>query len=395
MSPVWSRPGHTFDTSETHPLSAHAYADAEVFANELRRLFAPESGLVFVGHDAFIPENGHRRSDADPRLLLTRDNGVVRALANVCTHACRPLVSDDAAVPRSRVACAFHDWSFRSDGSLIGGRDVDFGDGDVGAATRRRLALPSFALLSWHGFHFTVDPQRIDDYTADLARVDADFAERGIADWLDLDDWVVFASQDDPYRGDWKMFLEVFGDCYHVPPYHPGLASFADCDSIEWTFGENFHAQFLQLSRQRGNRSPRYAAWADGLDLYYRLRGEPAPHMAVAWAGLYPNLMFEAYNGMRMISIVVPVGPGEYVNRAHYLVPADMERLVPGLPQTIKDAYDETVLEDRVLLESRHDGLQSAASLGLDLDRYYPNLSGRALEAGVAHFHDWWTHRMA
>lgn len=394
MSPTWCRPGHVFDAGATHTLSGDVYANDAVFTEELQRLFAPASGMVYVGHDLFIPTTGHRRSDADPRLLLTRDNGEIHALANVCTHACRPLVSDDNPVSRSRVTCAFHDWAFRSDGTLIGGRDIDFGEGEQGAATRRRLALPSFPLLSWHGFHFAVDPHRADQYANDLARLDADFEARNVRGWLDLAGWEVFASQDDPYRGDWKMFLEVFGDCYHVPAYHPGLSSFADCDSIEWTFGENFHVQFLQLSAARGNRSPLYAAWRDGLDTYHALRGETTPPMAVAWAGLYPNLMYEAYNGLRVISIVVPVGPDEYINRAHYLFPADMEALVPGLPQIIKDAYDETVLEDRTLLESRHDGLRSAASLGLDLDRYFPNLSGKALEAGVAHFQQWWTRSM-
>ncbi len=394
-STVWRRPGHTFDPGLTRPLPAAAYSNDAVHADELAQLFAPARGLVYLGHDLQLPATGYRRADGDPRLLLTRDEGgVVRALANLCTHACRTLVDDDEPVSRSAVTCAYHDWSFRRDGSLIGGRDIDFGDGATGEATRCRLALPNFEVLSWHGFHFAVDTDRREEYAADLARVDADFADRGISDWLDLREWTVVDSHDDHYRGDWKMFLEVFGDCYHVPPYHPGLASFVDCASIEWTFGDNFHAQFLQLSAARGARSALYGAWADGLDRYYAARGEATPELAVAWVAVYPNLMIEAYNGLRIISVVVPDGPEHYVNRVHYCAPSDMEALVPGLPAAIRAAYDETVVEDRVLVESRYDGLQVAASLGLELDRYHPNLTGPALEAGVAHFQDWWTRRL-
>ncbi|MDO8364967.1 MAG: SRPBCC family protein [Actinomycetota bacterium] len=396
MSTVWRRPGYEFEPAATPPLPPNAYASAEVFADEQQRLFAPTSGLTYVGHDLLLPQAGHRRADGDPRLLLTRDDtGAVRLLANVCTHACRPLVTDDLPVCRSTVLCEYHDWSFRRDGSLIGGRNIDFGSGADGTAVRDRLALPSFPTISWHGFHFAVDPHHADAYAADLARIDADFAERGIAHWLDLDGWVMASTHDDPYRGDWKMFLEVFGDCYHVPPYHPGLASFVDCGSIEWTFGENFHVQFLQLSSERGAKSARYADWMNGLDRYYALRGEATPHTAVAWVGVYPNMMFEVYNGLRVISVAVPVGPDQYVNRVHYCVPADMEQLVPGLPQAIRAAYDETVEEDRTLVETRYDGMLAAASLGLTGDRYFTNLSGPALEAGVAHFHDWWTRRLA
>lgn len=395
MSTVWHRPGYTFEAGAAQPLPPAAYCRADVFADEQDRLFAPASGLVYLGHDLLLPDAGYRRADADRRLLLTRDDdGVVHCLANLCTHACRTIVDDDEPVRRRWVGCPYHDWSFRRDGSLIGGRDFDFGEGAAGEAARCKLALPSYQVLSWHGFHFAVDPERAEGFRADLARLDADFADRGVGSWLDLDGWVVVASHDDEYRGDWKMFLEVFGDCYHVPPYHPGLASFVDCASIEWTFGENFHAQFLQRSSQRGDRSSAYARWADGLDEYYAARGEATPEMAVAWAAVYPNLMVEAYNGLCVISVVVPLGPDRYVNRVHYCVPPDMEALVSGLPQRIRDAYDETVVEDRALVESRHDGLQAAASLGLGLDRYHPNLSGSALEAGVVHFQQWWTGRI-
>ena len=305
------------------------------------------------------------------------------------------LVDDDLPVGRSWVTCPYHDWSFRRDGSLIGGPGIDFGAGDTGSTARDRLALPDYQVLSWHGFHFAVDPARAAHHVHDLGRLDDDFADRGIGSWLHLDDWVVVASHDDEYRGDWKMFLEVFGDCYHVPPYHPGLASFVDCDTIEWTFGDHYHAQFLQRSSARGNRSPNYRRWADGLDHYHAARHEPTPATAVAWAAVYPNLMIEAYSGLRVISVVIPIGPHRYVNRVHYCVPADMEDLAPGLPQIIRDAYDETVVEDRALVESRFDGMQAAASLGLGLARYHPNLSGRAPEAGVAHFHGWWRRRLA
>jgi choline monooxygenase len=394
MSKTWHRSGYSFDPSATSSLPASAYDDQRTFAIESQRLFAPGSGLIYLGHDLSLPAVGHRRSDADPRIVLTRDqDGVVRALANVCTHACRPLLVDDAPVHRPRLRCPFHDWTFRSDGTLIGGANFDFGDSAACSATKDRLALTSYEVLSWHGFHFAVDPEQRTRYSEDLAGIDTDFEARGIADWLDFRDWIPLRQRDDRYRGDWKLFLEVFGDCYHVPPYHPGLASFVDCSSIEWTFGESFHVQFLELSARRGDRSTKYAEWADGLDRYYERRGDPPPALAVAWVALYPNLMLEAYNGLRVISILVPDGFGKYVNRVHYFVPADMDRLVPGLSASIIEAYDETVEEDKNLVDSRRDGMLTAASLGLEFDRYSANLEGAALEAGVPHFQQWWSRR--
>ena len=113
--------------------------------------------------------------------MLTRDDdGTIRAVANLCTHTLRPLVDGPDFVDRSCITCPYHQWSFRRDGSLIGGRDISFGSGDEAEATKQRLSLPSFEVLNWNGFLFAVDPARRDEFAADLDRVSADFAEREI-----------------------------------------------------------------------------------------------------------------------------------------------------------------------------------------------------------------------
>ena len=389
---VWSRDGYEFDADAVASLPGEVYGDPAVHARELRQIFSPSAGGVYLGHDELLPRPGHRRADGDDRIVLINDGTRTNAVANVCTHACRPIVVDGASSTSPRLRCAYHDWSFRADGTLIGGPGVR-----PTAEQQCELGLPTFPLVSWHGLHFGVGPERRAAFEADLARIDADMSERGIGDWLDLAGWTLLSSHDDPYDCDWKTFLDVFGDCYDVPPYHPGLASFADCSTIEWTFGDAFHAQFVKLSSSRGDRSSLYAAWADGLDEYFAARGEPVPQMAVAWVGIYPNLMFELYNGLRVISAVVPTGHDSFVNRVHYFVPGDMEALVPGLPRIMREAYEETVIEDRDLVRSRGVGLKAADGLGLgrSFDRYRPVLDGLALEAGVAHFHGWWRRSMA
>ena len=88
---TWHRPGYDFDPSTVVSLPPAAYANEVIHDRETQRVFAPGEGLSYMGHDILLPEVGHRRSDSDPRLVLTRDpDGTVRLLANLCTHACRP-----------------------------------------------------------------------------------------------------------------------------------------------------------------------------------------------------------------------------------------------------------------------------------------------------------------
>jgi phenylpropionate dioxygenase-like ring-hydroxylating dioxygenase large terminal subunit len=36
----------------------------------------------------------------------------------------------------------------------------------------------------------------------------------------------------------WKTFIEVYLEDYHVGPFHPGLGSFVTCDDLRWEFKE-------------------------------------------------------------------------------------------------------------------------------------------------------------
>jgi choline monooxygenase len=388
--PQTAGPG-TAEIAAVEPLGLDHYGDPATYAEERRLLFGPATGPLYLGHDALLPAGPcHGRADGDDRVLLARPaEGDLAAFANVCTHALRPIVADDTVSTRSCVTCPYHQWSFRLDGELIGARSMTFEEGE-----RAALGLRPFPVSTWHGTHFAGGAAAAAPFRADLARIESAFADHGVADWLDFADWVVAAKEDEVYRGDWKSFLEVYGDCYHVPPYHAGLASFADCASLAWVFGEAVHVQFVHLSAERGRRSPAYRAWADGLDRYHAARGSAVPEVAVAWTAIYPNVMLEFYNGLRVISAIIPTGPDRYVNRVHYLVPPDMERLVPGLAQVVLDAYGETAVQDRVLNEARDDGVRVARELGLDIEPYHPNLTGPGPELGTLHFHRWWRARM-
>lgn len=374
----------------SQPLALHHYGNPAVHAVEQDELFHPLTQARYLSHDALVPRSGHVRAHGDDRLLLTRTDGNrVKAFANLCTHSLRPLVSSSEPSTLTCVTCPFHLWSFRRDGSLIGAPDFE-----LDAAQRAALALPEYPVTSLHGLHFAGARAAQPGFAAEFDVLAGAFADRGVPDWIDFGDWVVAAVEEEPASGDWKTFMDVYGDCYHVPPYHPGLAAFADCSTLEWVFTESMHLQFVELSTRAGAGSRHYENWVEGLGAYYRARREPPPRFAVVWGAVYPNVMVECYNGLRVLSVVIPTGPDSYVNRAHFLVPPDMERLVPGLVGEIMAAYGETATEDKVLNEARGSGLAIAQSLGLSLPAYTANVSGVAPELGTVHFHRWWRSRM-
>ncbi len=369
-------------------LQIDEYANPKVFDRERSQLFHPGTGFSYLDHDRLWAGSGSRRSDGDPRLLITRENGKVRALANLCSHALRPLVDDDIVNERTVITCPYHQWSFRRDGSFVGGPGCEFADDEAGVAERRALDLREFETIEWCGMIFVADVDRVAEFDADLAALDSALKRRGI-DANIGSDWVLHSSEDDHYDADWKIFLEVFGDCYHVPPFHDGLSAFADCATLEWEFGEHFHAQFLDFAHVDSS-SAQYAKWADGIAKDAAGRGVELDELAVAWIAIYPNVMIELYAGLRVISVVIPTGPNSFINRAHFFVREGTEEHAPGLTAAMIAAYAETAVQDIELVETRARGIATARAFDLGNAGYLVQTSGIGPEAGVAHFHAWW-----
>jgi choline monooxygenase len=41
----------------------------------------------------------------------------------------------------------------------------------------------------------------------------------------------------------WKTFIEVYLEDYHVGPFHPGWAAFVTCDDLRWEFGRSIRCR--------------------------------------------------------------------------------------------------------------------------------------------------------
>ena len=50
----------------------------------------------------------------------------------------------------------------------------------------------------------------------------------------------------------WKTFIEVYLEDYHVGPFHPGLGSFVTCDDLRWEFGEHYSVQTVGVQQRAG-----------------------------------------------------------------------------------------------------------------------------------------------
>lgn len=96
------------------------YADAEVFALEMKHLFA--NTWVYVGHASQVPEVGDTYATTvgdQPVFMVRHADGSVRVLHNRCPHKGVRLVQEGCARAGKFIRCPYHAWTFRTDGSLL------------------------------------------------------------------------------------------------------------------------------------------------------------------------------------------------------------------------------------------------------------------------------------
>ena len=85
----------------------------------------------------------------------------------------------------------------------------------------------------------------------------------------------------------WKTFIEVYLEDYHVEPFHPGLGQFVTCDDLAWQFGDRYSLQTVGVNNalaRPGTQS--YQRWHKAVLALYR--GQVPAHGARC-PTIYPN----------------------------------------------------------------------------------------------------------
>ena len=239
--------------------------------------------------------------------------------------------------------------------------------------------MNNYPLQNWNGLLF--DVSRGGDVQADLAAMQAlkKFNFEGfVYDRTELH-WCNY---------NWKTFIEVYLEDYHVGPFHPGLGQFVTCDDLQWEMGRNYSVQTVGVADKLGKPgSDVYKRWHDAV-LNYR-SGQPPKYGAV-WLTYYPTVMVEWYPNVLVVSTLFPHGPQKTLNMVEFFYPEEIAAFERDYIEAQQAAYMETCVEDDEIAERMDAGRRALYERGDE--EWGPYQS--PMEDGMEHFHHWYRRMM-
>jgi choline monooxygenase len=364
------------------PLQVHSYFSDTVFQAEQQRIFA--HAPKYVGHCLAVPKVGDYYAlpqEGEGRVLMRTPDGKggsrLELISNVCRHRQSIMLHGRGHQEQSNIICPLHRWTYDTSGNQPTGTLI-------GAPHFKHdpcLHLNNYALQSWNGLQFDAAQTAPTDLQALLANLPQ-------AKDLDFSNYQFHRAIQHECAYNWKTFIEVYLEDYHVGPFHPGLGQFVACEDLQWQYGKEWSLQTVGVADKLGKPgSAVYQRWHDAV-LSYR-NGEPPAHGAI-WLTLYPTVMVEWYPHVLTVSTLYPQGPRKTLNLVEFFYPEEIASFEPHFIEAQQAAYMETCEEDDEIALRMDAGRQALLERGDNESGPYQS----PMEDGMRHFHDWYVSAM-
>ena len=365
----------------TGQLPVSSYFDEALYQRELQNIF--QCGPRYVGHRLSVPNVGDYATlaqEAQGRALVHTPRGI-ELISNVCRHRQALMLQGRGSLNTTHtgaaagnIVCPLHRWTYSGSGSTPAGTLL----GAPHFAQDPCLNLNNYPLREWPGLLF-------EDNGRDIP---ADLADMGPRADLDFTGFVLDKVEMHECNYNWKTFIEVYLEDYHVGPFHPGLGGFVTCDDLRWEFKENYSVQTVGVANQTGPAgSAVYQRWQDALRNYRK--GEP-PKQGAIWLTYYPHIMVEWYPHVLTVSTLHPISVDKTMNRVEFYYPEEIQAFEREFVEAQQAAYMETCIEDDEIGERMDAGRRALLLRGDNEVGPYQS----PMEDGMQHFHDWYRRQL-
>lgn len=347
VAPEWCAPQ---PLATATALPAPCAVDPAMHARDGDAVFA--RGWQLVAHAAQVAAAGdHALAEVAgvPLVIVRGDDGVLRALHNVCRHRAGPLALCDGR-GASALTCRYHGWTYALDGRLRGAPEMGRAEGFDPAQIR----LPQARVAEWQGLVFAALDARAGEFAALVEGTDGGIDARLAAAGHRLAGYRFHHRVGYDVDCDWKVYVDNYLEGYHLPRVHPTLNATLDYRSYTTTLAALHSLQASPL-----DSAP--SLYGSGEALYF-------------W--LWPNTMLNCLPGRLQTNRVLPLATGRCrVEFDFFYAPGEMSRADADARFS-----DEVQREDIAICEAVQRNLASGS--------YHAGRLNPLRETGVWHFHE-------
>ncbi len=222
-----ARQGSPKPLLEASALPAECYTDAEFFRAEIAHIH--RRNWFFAGRADELASPGDYRAIetvGGPVIVLRDRAGDLRAFANCCRHRGSLLLEGSGNV--RAIACPYHGWGYRLDGTLMAAPDMETTIG----FDKAEHGLAPIRLATWQGFIFL----NFDDGAPDLPAHLGNLPE--LLGSYRFDEMICTWRQEIECRCNWKLLVENALESYHTGLVHAATVgaqlSVTPATSGEW-----------------------------------------------------------------------------------------------------------------------------------------------------------------
>ncbi len=231
---------------ELPDMPAGRYTDADYYALEQEHVF--RKSWLFAGHIDEIPEPGcymRWHNAGDPIIIVHGMDGAVRAFYNTCRHRGAPVVTEEKG-QSPRLVCGYHNWTYKTDGTLIAVPERQDFPADFDLSCRGLIPVRCEMFGNVIFVNFDADAISLIDYLGPVAQEWEEFG---------FDNLRLASRHCFDLNCNWKVALEANMEVYHVPFIHPDtVAPLVDSKRNVNTIYPNGHARMLAPAPRETDR---------------------------------------------------------------------------------------------------------------------------------------------
>ncbi len=350
-------------------LPPQCYSSPEILEREKEHLFL--KSWIAVGRADHWQKAGDysTRDILDIPIILVKDNnGKIKAYSNSCRHRGAKLLEGKGNC--RTICCPFHCWTYDLEGHLIFAPKLNDGEtfdyADYGLIEINSAEHDGIVFIN-----FDKNAAPIDSWLGEFSSVHAQWK---------FDELVTFKRHEFTVDCNWKSFLDVFNEYYHLPYIHRTTINEAYKEpEPAITMRGNFASQFGVTEGSGGllEETQKYMLpTTNGMD------NKHANGVRYTW--VYPNLSFAASPEATWIYEALPITATQSQVSLTLCFPKSSSELNDF--KTCADFYYDRLIaainEDIPALENQQFGLNSPIA---KQGRYH-----ELLEPNVAHFDFWY-----